>query len=142
MQLASIVLSLALLLPATSAVAQNLSDMEQVIRRERGIWQDVKEKDYAAFRAAMDSSYMGLSHYGSFGMPVEAARYEWTSLDHYTLTEFVTQRLDVNTVIVTYKADLKGRSLGLKIDGVYWMATIWKLQNDEWKAVFHAHARE
>lgn len=144
MRLLTIVLGAALLLPGARAAAQQLPelDMEQVVQREQRVWQDVKDKNVASFRAALDSSYTGLSHFGSFGMSLEAARYEWTTLDHYELADFVTRRLDVNSVLVTYKAQLKGKSIGLAVEGTYWMATIWKLQNGEWKAVFHAHVEE
>ncbi len=140
MRLSIIVLTV-LLIPLAGAIAQNVPE-EQVIQHERAMWQDVKDKNVTAFRAALDTSYTGLSHYGSFGMSLEAARYEWTGLERYELSDFVARRLDTNTVLLTYKAELKGRSLGLNVEGTYWMATIWKLQNGEWKATFHAHVQE
>ena len=142
MRLSIIMLSVAMLAPVGYAAAQSTPETEQVIQRERDIWQYVKEKNITAFRAALDSSYTGLSHYGAFGMSLEAARYEWTSLDRYQLTDFVARRLDTNTILLTYKAQLKGKSLGLDVEGSYWMATVWMIRSGGMKAVFHAHVAE
>jgi hypothetical protein len=143
MKLPTLLLVAALLTPVASSVAQVApATSEQVIQRERDMWQAVKEHRFAPLLAALDStSYVSVSRHGVHGKPVDAARYEWTSLDRYQLSGFETRALDSQTVIITYKADLTGMSLGIHVAGAYWMATIWRLKDGQWLAVFHSESK-
>jgi hypothetical protein len=106
------------------------------------MWQYVKEHRFNPLRAALDSTnYVAISRHGVHGMPVDAARYEWTSLERYDLSGFETRALDPETVVVTYKAQLSGMSLGVRVAGAYWMATIWRLKDGQWLAIFHSESK-
>jgi len=142
MRLSAFLFGAALLVPAVSAVAQVApATSEQMIQRERTMWQYVKDHNLSPFRAALDSTmYTSISRYGVHGVPVDAARYEWTTLDRYQLSEFQA-RGDSATVLLTYKAELAGTSLGNRVSGTWWMATIWRLKDGQWLAVFHSESK-
>jgi hypothetical protein len=142
MRLLPLLLGSALLIPVASATAQVApATSEQMIQRERSMWQYVKDHNLVPFRAAVDSTmYTSISRYGVHGMPLDATRYEWTNLDRYELSDFEA-RGDSVTVLLTYKAELTGTSLGNRVSGTWWMATIWRLKDGQWLAVFHSESK-
>lgn len=142
MRASTLILAAALLTPIARSAAQVApATSEQLIQQERTMWQYVKGHNLAPFRAALDSTmFTSISRYGVHGVPVDAARYEWTNLERYELSEFQA-RGDSVTVLLTYKAELTGTSLGNHVSGTWWMATIWCLKNGQWLAVFHSESK-
>ncbi len=145
MRLSALLLGAALLIPAASAVAQVTQvppeTSELLIQRERDMWGNVQAHRFAPLLAALDPLYTSVTRHGVHSAPTDAARYEWTSLDRYQLSHFETRALNSTTVIVSYKADLAGMSLGIRVAGAYWIATIWQLENGQWLAVFHSESK-
>ena len=143
MRISTLVLAAALLAPLTSAAAQGSSSAnDQVIQRERDMWEYVKSHNLAPLRSALDPNlYTSVTQHGVHGLPTDTGRLEWTSLDSYELSDFETKSLDSQTVVLTYRAQLRGRTLGNRVAGVYWMATIWRQTNGAWLAIFHSEVK-
>jgi hypothetical protein len=142
MRLAPLILSLALIAPASTALAQDsLLTTAPVIQKERDMWQYLKERNLGPFREMLDPSYTSVTRYGIYGQPLDAGRFDWTSLEQYELSDFTARQLDTHTVLVTYKANLKGRALGNRVQGIYWLASVWKQENGDWKVIFHSEVK-
>jgi hypothetical protein len=143
MRLSPLLLGAMLLTPGASARAQvSSSATDQVSQRERDMWRYVKDQTFAPFRAAVDSAnYSAIYFDGVREMPVDVAGYEWTSLERYQLSNMVARQVDSQMVLVTYKAVLKGKSLGANVAGTFWMASLWHWKNGEWLAVFHSEVK-
>lgn len=142
MRFTTLVVSAALAIPTISVAQADSTIRTQVIQREQDMWRYVQEHKLAPLLAALDTSvYVAVTQHGIHASPVDAARYAWTSLERYQLSDFGTQELEPGLVLLTYKADLRGRSLGNRVAGIYWMSTIWRMKDGAWLAVFHSEVK-
>jgi hypothetical protein len=138
-----LILAATMLVSTVSAHAQSDSTAIAIVaQREADMWSYVKAKTLAPFRALIDTTaYTGLYYDGRRGSALDVANYHWTDLESYALSEMIAREIDSTTVLVTYKAVLKGRSVGVRVQGPYWMATLWHKRGDNWLVVFHSEVK-
>ncbi len=123
--------------PATAAPQQqsgsNISD-EEMIAREKQIWETLKQRNYKAFADMLAEDQFEITPNGSHDKAATLTQVQGTDFSGAQLSDFKVIKIDKDAAIVAYM--VKGPIPAFSIAGER-HSTVWANRNGKWLAVFH-----
>ena len=116
-------------------------DQDVMIAKEKATWQAYKDKKADNFKKLVSPDLVAMNANGVTNLQDELETMSKSETKSFTLNDMKVVMPDANTAIVTCQAKLDGSFSGSDISGVYNCATVWRMTNGEWRAVFHTTIR-
>lgn len=116
--------------PNTSATVSE----DDLIAREKQVWDAIKRKDYDAFAAFLADDAMEVEADGVFDKAGTVKGVQAIDLSNTTLSDFKMMKVDNDAAIVTYL--VKGPSPPFTAEGER-HSTVWVKRKGKWLAIFH-----
>ena len=96
--------------------------------KEKAAWQAFKDKNEADFKKVVDKDFRGVYDEGISNMQQELdGMKKWDMKD---------------VVVATYKVKIEGTYEGKDMSGTYNAGTVWKQENEKWRAIFHTNIKQ
>ena len=116
--------------------------IDSLVTLERGAYEAWKSKDGKFWDTFLSDKFVG---YGMSGRLNKAsAIQEYTGagceIKSYNLSDEHMTALSKNVALVTYKATVDGTCDGKRVPASSWAASVYLLDGDQWKGVFHAQS--
>jgi hypothetical protein len=111
------------------------------LQRETAVWNAVKAKRMAEFRASMPANFVGMYSWGIHDRAAELRIVHDQTLDSFALANFHSVMVDPDTMLVTYTADVKGTADKESFSGRYWNTSLWHRSGGKWLTVYHSEAK-
>jgi hypothetical protein len=123
--------------PSTAAPQQqsgsNISD-EEMIAREKQIWETLKQRNYKAFADMLAEDQFEITPNGSYDKAATLTQVQGTDFSGVQLSDFKVIKIDKDAAIVAYL--VKGPIPAFSIAGER-HSRVWANRNGKWLAVFH-----
>jgi len=112
-----------------------------MIAKEKAAWQAYKDKRADDFKKLVSPDLVAMNANGVTNLQDELETMSKSETKSFALNDMKVVMPDANTAIVTCQAKLDGSFSGSDISGVYNCASIWRMTNSKWRAVFHTTIR-
>ena len=112
-----------------------------MIAKEKAAWQAYKDKRADDFKRLVSRDLVATNANGVTNLQDELETMSKSETKSFAFNDMKVVMPDADTAIVTCQAKLEGSFSGSDISGVYNCATIWRMTNGEWRAVFHTTIR-
>jgi hypothetical protein len=122
---------------ATPAHAGSMSPLA----RETAVWNAVKAKRMDVFAASMTPDFVGVYAWGTHTRDQELSVVRNQTLRSFVIRNFKSHMVDVDTMLVTYTADVRGTDEGQSFSGRYWNTSLWHRAGGKWLTVYHGEAK-
>jgi hypothetical protein len=116
-------------------------DEDAIIAKEKATWQAYADKRTDDFNKLVSPDLVAMNANGITNLQDELETMSKSETKSFTLNDMKVVMPDANTAIVTCQATLDGSFTGSDVSGVYNCASIWRMTNGEWRAVFHTTIR-
>jgi hypothetical protein len=116
-------------------------DEDVIIAKEKATWQTYVDKRADDFKKLVSPDLVAMNANGVTNLPDELETMSKSETKSFAFNDMKVVMPDADTAIVTCQAKLEGSFSGSDISGVYNCATIWRMTNGEWRAVFHTTIR-
>lgn len=107
---------------------------DDLIAREKQVWDALKRKDYDAFAAFLAADQMEVNSNGVYDKAGTIKGVKEIDLSNATVSDFQVLKLDKDAAVVTYL--VKGPPPLFPAEGE-WHSTVWVKRKGKWLAVFH-----
>jgi hypothetical protein len=135
MELTLTIAAAALVTVASSAAAMT------PLQRETAVWNAVKAKRMAEFKASMPANFVGMYSWGIHDRAAELRVVHNQTLRSFALANFRSVMVDPDNMLVTYIADVKGTENKEDFSGHYWNTSLWHRAGGRWLTVYHSEAK-
>jgi hypothetical protein len=112
-----------------------ISESEVLVDRENAVWTAFRDKNADAVKKLLSTDLVAVFSDGIYNFEQRVGGMSKMTMKSFSLGNFNVSMLSNDVAIVSYKAKVEnndGTSRELNC------GTVWKMQNGEWKAVFHA----
>jgi hypothetical protein len=116
-------------------------DEDIIIAREKATWQSYVDKRADDFKKLVSPDLVAINANGVTNLRDELDTMSKSEIKPVAFNDMKVVMPDANTAIVTCQAKMDASFRGTDISGVYNAATIWRMTNGEWRAVFHTTVR-
>jgi hypothetical protein len=116
-------------------------DEDIIIAREKATWQSYVDKRADDFKKLVSPDLVAINANGVTNLRDELDTMSKSEIKPVAFNDMKVVMPDANTAIVTCQAKMDASFRGSDISGVYNAATIWRMTNGEWRAVFHTTVR-
>lgn len=130
-------LTAAFIFVAIAATASAMGRNDTIEANEQAAWQAFKEKNADAFQKLVSASMIALYADGPATLRGELDSMKTSDVQSFQITDFKSTSPDSDTVVTTYKVELKATRNGKDISGTVHAASVWRKMGGEWKAIFH-----
>lgn len=127
---------------ATVAISLAAPDKAMMMAKEKAAWQAFKDKDAAAFQKLVDHDMIGVYAEGISDMAKELSDMKKWDMKSFKISEFKSHSDEKDVVVTNYIVTLKGTYDGKDASGTYYAGSVWKMENGQWLAIFHANAQK
>jgi len=114
---------------------------ETPLQREIAVWNAVKSKRLAEFKASMSPDFVGMYSWGTDNRAEELKIVHDQTLHSFALSKFRAVPVDPDNLLVTYFADVRGVEDGNEFSGRYSNTTLWHRDGGKWLTVYHGEAK-
>jgi hypothetical protein len=118
---------------ATPNISAAISE-DDLIAKEKQVWDAIKRKDYDAFAAFLADDQMEVEANGVFDRAGTIKGVKEIDLSNTTLSDFKMMKVDNDAAIVTYL--VKGPTPLFTAEGER-HSTVWVKRKGKWLAIFH-----
>src|SRR5919108_4454491 len=122
------------------AVASDDKLKDDLVAKEKTLWDAWGKKDGKTFEEAMSPDTVGVDGSGVTVGRDEAVKQVSTSnceVKSYNLSDEKLTPIDKDAVVLTYKADQDVTCGGQKVPATIYASSVWKKQGGKWWAAFH-----
>jgi hypothetical protein len=127
---------------ATAAISIAADNKEAIMEKEKAAWQNFKEKKADEFAALLHADFMGVYADGIQTLQKEMESMKKMEMKSFSFSDVNVVFPDADTATVTYKVAIKATVDGKEISGNYNAASVWRMQNGEWRALLHTDMKE
>jgi len=123
---------------ATVAISIAISESEALVDREKAVWNAFRDKNVNEVKKLVSTDLMAVYPDGIYNFEQRLGEMPKMRMKSFTLGNFNVSMLSNDLAMISYKARVQntdGSASELNC------GTVWKMQNGEWKAVFHADMR-
>lgn len=113
---------------------------EEIIRRERYFYDQLKAGNLKALPAIFDRDFTGVSAGGVLTKEDEVNGFPHAVLDDYRFSEIVVRFPSRDVGIIIYRAYIKGSYKGRDVTGESYHSSTYKKSGGDWKMVLHTEA--
>ncbi len=129
-------------LVATMAVSMAAPDKAAMMAKEKAAWQAFKDKDAAGFQKLVDHDMIGVYAEGISDMAKELSDMKKWDMKSFKISDLKSHSDEKDVVVTNYVVTLKGTYDGKDASGTYYAGSVWKMENGQWLAIFHANAQK
>jgi hypothetical protein len=116
-------------------------DKDVITAKEKATWQTYVDKRADDFKKLVSPDLVAMNANGVTSLRDELETMSKSETRSFAFNDMKVVMPDANTAIVTCQAKLDGSFSGSDVSGLYNCATIWRMTNGEWRAVFHTTIR-
>lgn len=137
--LLAVVVLLALTAVSFAQRKPRVSMTDVLSAREKTLWGAWKNKQGAAFEAALSADTVMVSEMGSAGKSdvVKMVSSNDCDIQSYELSDFKVTMYDSNTAMLTYKGTQTGTCGGKPLPATVMASSLWIKRGGKWWAAFH-----
>ncbi|HXX42525.1 MAG TPA: nuclear transport factor 2 family protein [Chthoniobacterales bacterium] len=117
------------------AVSLAASDHDDFIAREQAVWNAFKNKNADAVKKLVSTDVVAVYPDGMYNFQQRLDSMDKIEMKSFSLSDFNIVRPAAGVAVISYKAKVENEDGTLSELNC---GTVWKIQNGEWKAVFHA----
>jgi hypothetical protein len=114
---------------------------DDVVGLENKTWQLWQQHDKPGFASLMDSDFVAVDTHGIASKAENIADIDNLNKEAYDLSNFRVHRIGPDTMFLTYHARLKGTYKGKRIDGTYYVSSVWAKRQGKWLNVLYHETR-
>jgi len=133
-------IGIALLVTSTLSFAG--PDTAAMEAKEKQAWQAFKDKDAAGFQKVVDKDVRAVYDVGIMNMQGELDAMKKWDMKSFTISDFKTFSDEKDVVVATYTCKVEGTVDGKDVSGTYNCGSVWKEENGQWMAIFHADSKQ
>ena len=127
---------------ATVVVSIAAPDKAAMMAKEKAAWQAFRDKDAAGFQKLVDHDVIGVYAEGISDMAKELSDMKKWDMKSFKISNFMSHSDEKDVVVTNYVVTLKGTYAGKDASGTYYAGSVWKMENGQWLAIFHANAQK
>ena len=116
-------------------------NQDMIIAREKATWQTYVDKRADEFKKLVSPDLVAMNANGVTNLQEELETMSNSETKSFAFSDVKVVTPDANTAIFTCQSKMEASFRGSDISGVYNCATIWRMTNGEWRAVFHTTIR-
>jgi ketosteroid isomerase-like protein len=131
----------AITLFAMATVSLAASEKEEIIDKEKAVWQTVQDKKFDAFRKYLADDFRSVYREGINNTDKEVADVKKANLKSFSFSDANVVFPDKDTALLTYKVTTQGTQDGKEASGSYNAASVWHKQADGWRGIFHTEVK-
>jgi hypothetical protein len=105
---------------------------DDVVRLEKQTWELWQKHDKKGFAALMDNDFVAVDTHGVAAKAQNVADIDNLIKESYELSDFQVHAISTDVVFLTYRAKLKGTYKGKRIDGTYYVSSVWAKRQGKW----------
>jgi hypothetical protein len=120
---------------ATASIAMAVSESEMLVAREKAVWSAFRDKNANEVKKLVSTDVIAVYPDGIYNFQQRLDGMSKMTMKSFSLGNFNVSMLSADVAMISYKAKVEntdGSSSELNC------GTVWKMQNGEWKAVFHS----
>ena len=120
---------------ATAAMSIAISESEALVDREKAVWNAFRDKKVNELKKLVSTDVSAVYPDGIYNFQQRLDGMSKMTMTSFAVGNFNVSMLSADLAMISYKAKVKnadGSSSELNC------GTVWKMQNGEWKAIFHA----
>ena len=106
---------------------------DELIAKEKAVWQAFKDKDVAAVRKLVSPDVVAVYPDGIYNFQQRLDSMNKIEMKSFSLRHFTVSIPTPDVAILSYRARVEGKDGWSELN----CGTVWDLKNGEWKAVFH-----
>jgi len=127
--------------PAAIAAMPIAAHAATPLQKETAVWQAFKDKKADAFKAMFAPTYVGLYSDGAYDVAHEMDSLKNAKLESFKISDFKSQMIDSNDMLMTYLVDVKGTIGKDDVSGTYHSASVWHRSGTKWLGVYHTEIK-
>jgi hypothetical protein len=112
-----------------------------VVRLEMQTWELWQKHDKTGFAALMDNDFVAVDIHGVAAKTQNVAEIDSLIKESYELSDFQVHAISNDVVFLTYRAELKGTYKGNRIDGTFFISSVWAKRQGKWLNVLYHETR-
>jgi hypothetical protein len=109
--------------------------------KEKAAWQAFKDKKPDDFKKVVSANVMCVYAEGVSDMQGELAAMQKWDMKSFAISDYKITSTGSDTVVATYSVAVEGTTDGKDQSGTYNAASVWKLENGQWLAIFHTNIK-
>jgi hypothetical protein len=110
----------------------------EVIAKEKGVWDVIKNKDYDAFGAMLAEDQLEVSEEGVWDKAATIANVKTYEFTEVNFADWKVLNVDPDLAVVTYTLSLKGKQNGKDFPpGDFRASSAWVNRNGKWLAIYY-----
>jgi hypothetical protein len=110
---------------------------DDVVALEKRTWELWQKHDKKGFAALMDNDFIAIDTHGVAAKAQNVADIDNLIKESYELSDFQIHPISAGVVLLTYQAKLKGMYKGERIDGTYFVSSVWAKRQGKWLNVLY-----
>jgi len=126
---------------ATIAVSIAAPDKDALMAKEKAAWQAFRDKKADDFKKVVHADYRGVYADGVTDIQKEIADMQKWDMKSFTISDYNVAAAGADTAISTYTVTFAGTIGGKDASGVYNAASVWKMEDGVWMAIFHTNIK-
>jgi hypothetical protein len=127
---------------ATVAISTAATTEETMLEKEKAAWQAFKDKKPDDFKKVVSAKLVAVYAEGMSDMQEELAAMQKWDMKSFAISDYKVTSDGSDTAVTTYKVAVEGTVDGKDQSGTYNAASVWKLENGKWLAIFHTNIKE
>ena len=116
-------------------------DTDAIKAKETAAWQAFKDKKADDFKKVVDKDFKGVYAEGAFDMATEMSAMGKWDMKSFTIGDFTSFSDEKDVIVTTYTVKLEGTYDGHDMAGTYNCGTVWKMEGNDWLAIFHTNVK-
>jgi len=130
----------ALFLSATVSIAG--PDKAAIEAKENAAWQSFKDKKADEFQKLVDKDLRAVYDEGIMKMADELAAMKKWDMKSFAISNFDMFSDEKDVVVTTYVVKVEGTYDGHDMSGSYNAGSVWKMEGNDWLAIFHTNIKQ
>ncbi|HET8668803.1 MAG TPA: nuclear transport factor 2 family protein [Terriglobales bacterium] len=120
----------------TGSKSQSATD-QQLIAKEKALWEAWKNKDAKPFEQETATNVPGVSPTGLVTTQQMTQEIQQCNVTSYSVEEPRVDWVGKDVAVVTYKANQDATCKGKKVPATVWAQSVWAQKDGKWVAVSH-----
>jgi hypothetical protein len=126
----------------SAAVAIAGPDKAAVEAKENAAWQSFKDKKADAFEKLVDKDLRAVYDVGIMKMSDEIEAMKKWDMKSFAISNFEMFSDEKDVIVTSYVVKLEGTYDGHDMTGTYNAGSVWKMEGNDWLAIFHTNIKQ
>ena len=117
-------------------------DKAAVEAKENAAWQAFKDKNADAFQKLIDKDLRAVYAEGIMKLSDELDAMKKWDMKSFAISNFDMFSDEKDVVVTTYTVNVEGTFDGKDMSGTYNAGSVWKMEGNDWLAIFHTNIKQ